>query len=148
MTDTPWMEIARAEIGVTETPGPGTTLRIREYHAETTLHAKDDETAWCSAFVNWVMKQCGIEGTRQASARSWLTWAGGERCEAKPGAIAVLWRGKPVGWQGHVAFIDRIEDDTLCLLGGNQDNAVGIAAYPKARLLGCRWPKAAGSDKQ
>lgn len=140
---TPWMDIARAELGVKEIAGPADNPRIVVYHAETSLHAKDDETAWCSAFANWVMKQCGIDGTRQANARSWLTWDGGERCDPKPGAIAILWRGKPVGWQGHVAFIDRIEGDTLWLLGGNQGNAVSIAPYPKSRLLACRWPKSA-----
>jgi uncharacterized protein (TIGR02594 family) len=137
----PWMDIARAEMGVRERPGKAHNERILEYHSCTALHAQDDETAWCSAFVNWVLRQCGIEGSKEANARSWLTWQGGERCEAKPGAIAVLWRGKPMSWQGHVGFIDKVENDTLWLLGGNQGDRVSIAAYPKSRLLGCRWPK-------
>lgn len=143
MSSAPWMEVARTQIGVEETPGRGTTARIADYHAETSLHARDDETAWCSAFVNWVMKQCDLVGTRRADARSWLQWEHGERCDPKPGAIAVLWRGKPIGWQGHVAFVDRIEGETLWLLGGNQGDAVSIAPYPSSRLLGCRWPKPA-----
>ena len=141
MIEPQWMTIARGEIGVRERPGADNNLRILDYHAQTALHAKDDETPWCSAFVNWVLAQCNIEGTRRADARSWLTWAGGERCEPKPGAIADLARGKRLGWQGHVAFIDRCDDKTLWLLGGNQGNAVSIAEYKRDRLLGCRWPK-------
>jgi uncharacterized protein (TIGR02594 family) len=140
VTEPRWMQIARKELGTKEKPGKDHEPRILEYHSATNLHAKDDETAWCSAFLNWVMKQCGIEGTNEANARSWLHWKQGERCDPKPGAIAVLWRGNPIGWQGHVAFIDHIEGDTLWLLGGNQGNRVSIAAYGKARLLGCRWP--------
>jgi uncharacterized protein (TIGR02594 family) len=140
MTDPRWMQIARNELGVKEKPGKVHEPRILEYHSETRLHAAEDETAWCSSFVNWCLKQCGIEGTREANARSWLHWSGGERCEPKIGAIAVLWRGAPVGWKGHVGFIERIEPNTLWLLGGNQGDKVSVAAYPKHRLLGCRWP--------
>lgn len=140
-TEPAWMQIARKELGVKEKPGKAHEPRILEYHAETSLHAKDDETSWCSAFVNWVMRQAGIKGTGKADARSWLTWADGDRCEAKPGAVAVLWRVKPLGWQGHVAFIDKVETGSLWLLGGNQGDRVSIAQFPKSRLLGCRWPK-------
>lgn len=136
------MAVARAEIGVKEIKGPDDNARIVAYHAETNLRAKDDETSWCSAFVNWVLDQCGIQGSREANARSWLAWEGGQRCEPQPGAIAILWRVSRIGWQGHVAFIDRIEGDTLWLLGGNQGDAVSIAPFPKSRLLGCRMPKA------
>src|SRR5258707_11602572 len=48
--------------------------RILEYFTATTLHTKKESTSWCSAFVNWCMRQSGIAGTRSAAARSWLKW--------------------------------------------------------------------------
>jgi uncharacterized protein (TIGR02594 family) len=136
----PWMDIARGELGVKETPGPGTTPRIAEYHQHTSLLAKDDETSWCAAFVNWCLDKAGYPANHKPNARSFLElmdW----HCAPQIGAIAVLWRVRPIGWQGHVGFIDRIEGDNIFLLGGNQGNAVSIAPFPKSRLLGCRMPK-------
>jgi uncharacterized protein (TIGR02594 family) len=137
-----WWPIAVGEVGVHEQPGTDHEARILEYHRATTLAAKDDETNWCSSFVNWCLRQVAIPGTGNAAARSWLRW--GQVLELpRRGAIAVLWRGKPDGWQGHVGFLDRLEGDRIWLLGGNQGNAVSIAAFPRARLLGYRWPAGA-----
>ena len=44
--------------------------RVIEYHS-TTGKAPNDETAWCSSFVNWSLKQVGIKGTNSAQAISW-----------------------------------------------------------------------------
>ena len=33
---------------------------------------KDDETAWCGAFINWCAKKSGLEHTGKLDARSWL----------------------------------------------------------------------------
>ncbi|MCB1510794.1 MAG: TIGR02594 family protein, partial [Hyphomicrobiaceae bacterium] len=41
---------------------------------------------------------------------------------------------------GHVAFLLGETGTDVILLGGNQSNRVTIAAYPKSRLLGLRWP--------
>jgi uncharacterized protein (TIGR02594 family) len=71
----PWMDIAVAELGVHEDSLPGQhNARIVEYHQTTTLKSTDDETPWCSAFVNWVMRQSGRTGTDSAAAKSWLGW--------------------------------------------------------------------------
>ena len=51
-----WLEIALKEVGVSEIKG-GENKRILEYHASTTLKAKEDEIPWCSSFVNWCMVQ-------------------------------------------------------------------------------------------
>lgn len=139
---TPWMDIARAELGVKEIKGDADNPRIVEYHQHTSMLAKDDETSWCAAFVNWCLDKCGHSANHKPNARSFLELVGWH-CEPKPGAIAVFWREKPVGWKGHVAFIDRIEGNYIYVLGGNQGDAVSIAPYPKSRLLGCRWPKPA-----
>lgn len=132
-----WLVIARKELGQKEIAGEQDNQRILEYHKATALKASDDETPWCSAFVNWVMQQVGVEGTRSAAARSWLTW-GKEIKEPKAGCIAVLRRGS--GWKGHVGFVVGCHDDTIALLGGNQGDAVSVAWYPTSKVLGYRWP--------
>jgi len=47
-----WMAKAMKEIGQSEIGGSSHNARIIAYHATTTLRASDDETPWCSSFVN------------------------------------------------------------------------------------------------
>lgn len=136
---TPWMDIAKAEIGVKETPGPAATPRILEYASHTTLHAEDDETPWCASFANWVLDKAGCKTLHKANARSFLELPG--RCEPRYGCIVVLWRGSRIGVQGHVGFLHSFTDDTVTLLAGNQGDAVSLATFPNTRVLGFRWPE-------
>jgi uncharacterized protein (TIGR02594 family) len=136
-----WLTLARAEIGVHETPGPGSTSRIDEYlHAVTKDPHVNDETPWCSAFANWCMVRAQRVGSGKLAARSWLSW--GVACEPQLGAVVVLWREDPKGPHGHVAFFVKEDATNVYLLGGNQHNSVCISAYPKSRVLGYRWPAA------
>lgn len=140
MIEAKWLTVAKAEIGQQEIAGSQHNPRILEYHAETTLNAKDDETAWCASFVGWCLRQAGLVGTRLAAARSYLTW-GDALADPVPGAIAVLWRGSRDGWQGHVGFyVGEDPAGQMLLLGGNQANKVSVAPYSHDRLLNFRWP--------
>jgi uncharacterized protein (TIGR02594 family) len=134
-----WLAIARAELGV-RAHGPGSSNpRIGEYHAAAMRPRYDDKAPWCSSFLNWTLAQAGIEGTRSALARDWLAW--GHALEAPvPGCIAVLWREDPASWKGHCGLFLRFEDDAVVLLGGNQLDEVREHAYPRACVLGYRWP--------
>jgi len=136
-----WLEIAFNELGVEEIPGPEHNPRIQEYLAAVDLPGAEDETAWCSAFVNWVMKQAGHERTGSGAARSWLTY-GNEIMDPLYGDIVVLWREDPDSWKGHVGFyagMDR-KKERIFILGGNQGNMVSVRAYPADRLLQYRRP--------
>lgn len=115
--------------------------KIIAYHAATSLGAKVDEIAWCSAFVCWCLEQAGIRSTRSAMARSYLTWDGGLALE-KPvvGAIVVLARGLPGSNQGHVGFVAAIRPGAIAVLAGNQGNAVSLQWFPIDRVLAYRWP--------
>ena len=118
----PWLEIAIAEIGVSEVAGSGSNPRIVKYLQSTTLSgnmASSDETPWCSAFVNWCVEQAGYAGTDSAGARSWLKWGQGTD---KPvaGCVVVFKRGAPPN--GHVAFFVSMTSDSVRVLGGNQGN--------------------------
>src|SRR5262245_39966632 len=57
--EAPWYQVALEELahGVAEIAGPESNPRILEYHASCTLHATNDDVAWCSAFANWCVTQ-------------------------------------------------------------------------------------------
>jgi uncharacterized protein (TIGR02594 family) len=135
-----WLDVAIEEFhrGVEEIPGREHDPRILEYHASTTLDASDDETPWCSAFVNFCITKAGMIGTNSAAARSWLKW--GVPCEPKRGAITVFRRGTS-SWTGHVGFWIGEEENGIVILGGNQRNRISYSSYPKRDLLGYRWPR-------
>lgn len=139
--DPPWLTLAikEMEMGVDEIRGSRHNPRIIEYHQCTTLRATDDETPWCSSFVNWLILQTGLEPTRSAAARSWLAW-GKSLDEPRRGCIAVLSRGKNPN-AGHVGLYMTEEHGRIMVLGGNQSNTVNITPYRKENLLGYRWPK-------
>ena len=139
MHEPPWLQIARAEIGVAEYPSGSSNPRIAQYHAGTSIEGYDDKVSWCSSFVNWTLEQAGIQGTRSALARSWLDWG---RTLSRPalGCIAVLWREEPESWKGHVGYYLRLEGDVVVLLGGNQLGAVREHRYPVTMILSYRWP--------
>lgn len=128
-----WFEIAKREMatGVKEIPGSQHNPRIVEYHQSTTLHATNDETPWCSAFVNWCIQQAGLKGTQSASSGSWLHW-GQEINQPCPGCIVIC--------KGHVGFYYQEERGQILLLGGNQSNQVKISPYSRNKILSYRWP--------
>jgi uncharacterized protein (TIGR02594 family) len=143
----PWMPIAEREKGVSEVPGAGNNPRVVEYlHATSNLGEatrSKDETPWCSAFVNWCVREAGLQGTRSALARSWLSW-GEPISTPRRGCIVVFERERIFG---HVGFYLGETADAVQVLGGNQQDPVsGIYQvsekyYPKSALLGYRVPK-------
>jgi uncharacterized protein (TIGR02594 family) len=139
----PWYNVALAEIGVKEVDGPGINERIRQYYAATQLGGKvtDDVVPWCSAFVNWVMRQANVRGTGSAMARSWLTW--GTPLKTPLLGCVVVFSRPPVATSGHVSlYVGHQTNGDLIVLGGNQHNEVCKAVYPLSRLIGYRWPTA------
>lgn len=144
MTALPWWDIAQKEMGVTEVAGTGDAARVLEYLRSTSLGAEEasqDETPWCSAFVNWCVEKAGVKGTGTAWARDWMEWGRPVSLDEAPvGAIAILRRDGG----GHVGFINQpwqeVAPIRLALLGGNQGNALKVSSYPASRLLGIRVP--------
>lgn len=99
----------------------------------------DDETPWCSIFLNWCAKKAGFERTGKANARSWLN-VGRKVDIPEPGDTVIFWRGSKDSWKGHVGlFMGYGEDeDVIFSLGGNQGNQVSITEMPANQLLGFR----------
>lgn len=141
----PWMSVARREVGQSEILGTRHNPRIIQYHASTRLRAASDEIPWCSSFVNWCLRQAGIDGTRSAAAISWLSW--GRASNARQGAVALIYnpsaRNTRLSRSGnHVGFLVQETATHFILLGGNQGDQVRVSRYPKTRwrLRAYRWP--------
>ena len=137
-----WMAAAWAELGQREIRGADDNAHIRAFFRELgqppSLH---DEVAWCAAFVGACLERAGEASTRSLMARSYLRW-GESIAQGRYGALAVLSRGRDPS-AGHIGFLVGETAEHVVLLGGNQNDAVSVAAYPKARLLGFRWPQSA-----
>ena len=136
-----YMLIANGELGQAEYAGAEDNPRIAEYFTATTYPATDDETPWCSAFVNWVMKSAGVARTKSAAAISWLDWG----VVVKPSKVrygdVLIWDYK--NGKGHVAFFVGVDATTgdILALGGNQSNSVNVGRFAKNSVAAIRRPK-------
>lgn len=134
------INIALSQYGVTEIVGKEHNPIVVNYFKEIGhTWVTTDETAWCSAFINWVALKAKVERSNKLTARSWLQ-VGTEIKEPKLNDLVVFWRSEKTSWKGHVGlFISYSEDKKyIYVLGGNQNNQVNIKKYPVYRLLGFR----------
>ena len=102
---------------------------------------KTDETAWCAAFANYVLKTTGFPYTGKLNARSFLK-LGEQISVPKPiGSsnefvdLVIFWRESIESWKGHVGFFIKERGNLIYTLGGNQSNQIKISAYDRSRLL-------------
>ncbi|CAB5220252.1 TIGR02594, TIGR02594 family protein [uncultured Caudovirales phage] len=142
MNDLSWMAVAKSYLGTREGPGAANNPVVVELfklagHPE----VKDDETAWCAAFVGGVLAKAGLSGSRLLNARSYETWG-----QALPqnvpvyGCVGVKKRAGGQAWQGHVGFVVGASASQIILLGGNQGDSVSVAAFPRADFTAFRYP--------
>ena len=141
--DPPWMTVARRELGEKEIPGAEDNPRILEYLAACPglpdAMADNEDTPWCSAYVNWVFAQLEMRRTGRANARSWSQWGSG-MTKFSVGAVVVLSRGRNPA-KGHVGFyVGEDQTGAILLLAGNQGNSVSIAQKQKDQVVAVRWP--------
>lgn len=135
------LKIAVQEIGVKEIAGPDDhNPTIVNYAKEAGFSwVNDDETPWCSIFLNWCASKAELPLSKNAGARSWLL-IGEKIAEPLPGDVVVFWRESLESWKGHVGIFLGFDETTLRVycLGGNQGNMVSITAYNKTQVLGYR----------
>ncbi len=149
-----WLALAVKEIGTKEFPGndlnhPRIQAYLSTVNGLSKIDKSQDETPWCSCFMNWCVEQVSLNGTDSAWAKSWGNWRNVVKlAQADIGDIAVFDRSTTTVNAGHVAiFITK--DDTagkVLVLGGNQSNAVRYSWYPldeikngtHHKLLSCR----------
>ena len=131
--------VAESQLGVVEFGGPQHNPLVLRYSSDVGLDwVHDDETPWCSIFVNWCALKAGVERSGSAMARSWLR-NGTEFATPEPGDVVVFWRGSPSADTGHVAlFHSYAPNGQINVLGGNQSNRVVVSPYSEDRLLSFR----------
>lgn len=134
------LKIAFEELGQAEIAGQAHNPRIVQYAQESGFQTiQDDETPWCSIFVNYCCDKLNLPKSGEANARSWMH-IGKKTIEPEPGDVVVFWRESPESWKGHVGFFlgfNHNQTKVFCL-GGNQGNKVGIDSYDAAKVLGFR----------
>lgn len=107
-----------------------------------------DETPWCSAFINAVAWLLRLPRSKSAAARSWLTIGvpvAGIEAAIVGNDVVILKRGGPnepgpevLNARGHVGLFAGIDGSAVLVLGGNQGDAVSIARFDAAQVLGVR----------
>jgi len=130
---------ARSKLGLKEIVGASHNAEIVSWMKLTTLPESmwNDETAWCSVFVNAAFELNGFQGTRSAMARSWLNW-GTAISDPYEGCLVVFERPAGGPTAGHVAFFVKNENGKVWVVGGNQSNMVSEVWYDMAGVLGYR----------
>jgi uncharacterized protein (TIGR02594 family) len=138
-------ELAQRFVGeLTELTGNEHHPLIQWFHMLCALGSNQpDETPWCSSFANGVCWLLRLPRSKSAAARSWLNVGLPiDLRAARPGYdVVVLERGAAPA--GHVGFFAGQDDTHVFVLGGNQGDAVTVAPFPKAKVLGVRRLKAA-----
>jgi uncharacterized protein (TIGR02594 family) len=137
------LSVARAFVGIKETPGPVSTSVIlqwaRDIQSPSWYH--DDDQAWCAVWANrlCLAMQFALSAPPQSfdllRAASFETW--GQRL-LTPTLGCFMTFKRPEG--NHVGLYLGETDTLLRVLGGNQSNAVSYAWIKKDRLTSMRWP--------
>lgn len=131
------LKAALSKYGQTEIAGKEHNKEILNFAKEAGFPTVvDDETAWCSIFMNWVAFKAGCERSKRMDARSWLK-IGTPVTLPDVGDVVVLKRGNSE-WEGHVGLFINQVGDMIYVLGGNQSNSVRISPYSVSDLLGYR----------
>jgi uncharacterized protein (TIGR02594 family) len=106
---------------------------------------ESDSVAWCSAFVNFVCWLLNLPRSKSLAARSWLkVGTPVDLKDARQGDIVILTRAgatrdpRVINAPGHVGFYSTADTRSVYVLGGNQGDAVSVAAFPLANIIGIR----------
>lgn len=136
MTEPKWLERARRDLGERETLGANDSPRIRAILKRFSWQWLTGQP-WCGSILADWMTDCGYTPPKNAfRARAWLAW-GEEILGPAVGAVVVFEREGG----GHVGIIvGKDSRGRLLVIGGNQSNAVTIAAFEMQRALGYRLP--------
>lgn len=132
-----WVSEAAQYLDLREIPGKQHNPVIVNWLKNMRAWWIDDETPWCGTFVAEVMRAIGIAPpSAWYRAKAWATW--GTQLAAPVFGCIVVFDRKGGGHVGICVGVD--EHGRLMVLGGNQGNAVSIAPFERARVLGYRWP--------
>jgi uncharacterized protein (TIGR02594 family) len=151
-------EVAQNFIGIKEIAGSLDNPWIIAWLQTDVSWYNTDETPWCSAFINFIMKCLGLPRSYSLSARSWLkvgvsVWEGngiepviGDDFPEIGTDIVILSRGplpqpgpKVIYATGHVGlFAGWADNGNVLVLAGNQNDEVNITEFSIKRILDIR----------
>lgn len=151
-----WISVANRWVGTAEAlpngrknPDVCAMFEAVDYYDAATVDCR--KVMWCAVFVNFCLTSAGVPGTRSAAARSFS-----ERPRLfedlkgvpRPGCIVVLSSKDRGPEAGHVGFYaGEAPGNKVRILGGNQGDAVSVAAFPKARVIGYFWPRGVSKSR-
>lgn len=132
-----WLDRAAALIGFKET---GNNRGIERFIKSAKCGQLGD--AWCALFVNAMLEECGIKGSRSAAARSFEKSPDFVKLAGPAlGCIVTMWRGSPASGLGHVFLYDGENDAGVWGIGGNEDDGIRRTPHARNRIVGYFWPK-------
>ena len=140
----PWLIVADTLEGIAEIKGKkDNPLIIKMAHETGNTWVKNDETAWCSFAMCYVMMKAGFDHTGSGAAKSWEVY--GVACDVGVGCIVILDRSKPgvpkTAWWRHVGLVREVYGNgKVALQGGNQSNKYCTKTYSLSRLKSARLP--------
>ncbi|MFA5169007.1 MAG: CHAP domain-containing protein [Candidatus Omnitrophota bacterium] len=127
----PWVSVAKNEIGHGETERDNAGPDVRRY-----LRGEEGKP-WCAAFVSWCLNQTRTDAMPYfLRARSFL-WIGEMVDNPCSGDLIVLWRGNQNDKTGHVGIIESVEGNTITTIEGN----VGVFPAKVKRVVYQGKPK-------
>jgi len=132
-----WIAIGRKFLGLHEAPGTADNPLIARMYADAgSPGVVHDSVPWCAAFVSAMIERAGVRSARTLWAPSYAQY--GQKLDAPIyGCIGVKLRHGG----GHVTFIVGANGDRVFGLGGNQGDAVSVAAFAKDDFIAWRWPQ-------
>lgn len=150
-------DLGQRFVGLREIAGPVSNAHILSMLKLDNDWVADDSVPWCSAWVNYICWLLRLPRSKSLAARSWLGVGFPIALEqAKPGYdVIVLKRGtgeqpgpEVMAAPGHVGFFAGLEHPArvmgdpdnrqVLVLGGNQSDAVSVAPFHVARVIGVR----------
>lgn len=141
------LAVARTYLGIGEKAGRDHNAKIVGFLQQVMPWVSDDEVPWCGAFAFEVCLRLGLPTPEHPErARSWLTIGEPvELFEARPLNDVVIFKRGPskagpevLSAPGHVAFFIARLPGQVEVLGGNQGDAVSVARFHQADVLGVR----------
>jgi hypothetical protein len=133
------LSIAIDEIGNGEEGGNNSGPHVERYMNKKWDGDDDDDGSWCAHFVSWCFEEAArrldvdLPFRRSGGAKALyrnIKRAGTAPSTPMPGDVVCWDRGKPGSWQGHIGFVEKVDNGILHTVEGN------VGRYPsKAKRL-------------
>jgi hypothetical protein len=126
------LNLARAEIGVTEQPpGSNESPRIAQFRQATA--GAPGPGPWCAYFVSWAAREAGapLGDAGQGFGRVDDVWAWAERSgKAIPAGSGKPQPGDLIVWDEHIGIVESVgADGSIRTVEGNSSNSVAQRSY-------------------